>query len=514
MRVITIAASDAGRSFLRSIGMEKRVFWKRMTGIFVGIVFILSLIVMLSSVNKADAAGADDAYATKKIYEWHLAGYNDDIPALNNEAYCLLCWARNGVAYCAGDSISSDNEIIGRRMADDPYLDSCLKTYNSEPYNQWWLDSFRTTSTKGAWKIKTVGSEEETYSKETYSMPIVELRTSKGALLHGEWSGWISSGIRLSNSVPEDSWKYRFVTVTGDAAPGTGDLCDGDAIKFYLNTASPRLDVFLDVKSSTVGSDCRENAWDYGDQDNLFRLYVCNEIYVPAIMDRYVVESGNTFQLKTDAYLDDGVELVIEPGAVVTLDEGVFYNNGKILNYGTLILRDGATMSYYDPQTRSGSTIINYGSDTTYTNKAGVKMKGEGNLIVMPGAKLLLQNADNSGGSYTGPVLQFTEGSTFVNYGLAVSPFSTVFSGCHVQLKEGSAFVSGKNFTKKLGVFETMKISDMNDFGPVKVPTPGCSFQAPKNYVDSYGTWYNVKQEIFNSANAEVKTDDKNHFSN
>ena len=526
--------------------MNDRHFLRRAGALLLSFAAVSVLFSASVTVRPVEAAGEDDAYNQKLVYKWHRIYKYTDLPAPGTSVKCILCWVENGVPYCTlGNELAGEKDdwasvleveqnaqsrpdgcdrvgFVGQPMTTDRYLDSAMLGRrdtkrkdgpHDDTYGMEWASEFITTDDRGCWSMKT--QKYEYADKEQTSVNAVQvcLYRQNGDRMYAKHED--GDNTFFSSTVENQECYVRIYT--GDMEKHAGhdvtmnedeDL-NGKFDKGYTSLQIERgggaIDYYYHFTDRYLMNDNFDNAFKDSHADSMFVMYVCEEPEVMAIKADYTVPTGVTFQFKNDAYLENGVTLTIEPGAVVSLD-GTFFSNGIIRNYGTLILHEGATLAYYDPKNKAGSSLYNYGSDHSVECKTINKtLPGEGNVIVMKGARLLLQFADrpsvNAG--YVGPSLYFSKGSTLVNYGFVSSPFSTRFEGAHIVLNEGSMFLTRVNFEKRLGTLYEVTKDTYNNYSPLNVSTPGVEFVGTANYIEYYGEWKDQKTDMLSTFEAD-----------
>lgn len=149
-----------------------------------------------------------------------------------------------------------------------------------------------------------------------------------------------------------------------------------------------------------------------------FNMYIIEAVPFTCINGNFVFQSGQVFNIAGHTLQKLGSTITIEPGAIVNIT-GDFYCNGIINNYGTLIVREGASMMSYALQKDTTNwhgfkccAINNYGGGRTIATKSKGTMQGEGIFIVEKGGFLMT--------SAYSDYLQMYGASTFANFGTAV----------------------------------------------------------------------------------------------
>lgn len=151
------------------------------------------------------------------------------------------------------------------------------------------------------------------------------------------------------------------------------------------------------------------------------------------LMPDVTVPSGTTMKIEGNMILGEGCTLTVEPGAVLTVSDE-FINNGSIKNYGTVVLQPGAQMysaMLSDNASSSRGSIACVGQ---YDDLFKFDREGEGNLLILDGAVLVLPN-DQS-------ILAIGKGASVVNNGILVVPNSLIMSdGELYNMKNGVVFL-------------------------------------------------------------------------
>ena len=140
--------------------------------------------------------------------------------------------------------------------------------------------------------------------------------------------------------------------------------------------------------------------------------------------NKFIVTPEDVLRIRDYSMIDEGTEFIIEPGAVVII-EGRLFNNGRIKNYGTLVIEENASV-ITDSDTSGAGSVTCMGADSKYIktsvvrdNKGGTKtvkttLYGEGTLIIDKNAKLSLPD--------TSAVFTLEKGTSCVNNGYLIVP--------------------------------------------------------------------------------------------
>lgn len=114
---------------------------------------------------------------------------------------------------------------------------------------------------------------------------------------------------------------------------------------------------------------------------------------MPKVVADVTVHSGTLFNVDKDILIASGAVLVVEPGGTLTIDATV-YNNGIIINYGTIFVTGKGCIRPLDPRDKNGDwdgmagKIICSGSTDN-----GKTRTGEGNLIMFKGSAAIFNES-------------------------------------------------------------------------------------------------------------------------
>lgn len=189
-------------------------------------------------------------------------------------------------------------------------------------------------------------------------------------------------------------------------------------------------------------NDPAENAGVFTDYEGRFKLFIADEIPVPAIIKDMTIQSGSTFTVDNGVIVKGGVTITIEPGAVFTV-KGVLYNNGIINNYGTMIVETDGIVSYFDPPKNADAGKIHC-EGGTYNNS---KYKdgwtyADGNLIVFEGGKIDFHESDILNGEYGS--LELLYGASCINFGSMYMPRGLYVHDGVFENRQGGTVQTGK----------------------------------------------------------------------
>lgn len=222
--------------------------------------------------------------------------------------------------------------------------------------------------------------------------------------------------------------------------------------------------------------------------------------------EKYVVTSDAILHLDATTLIDEGTELIIEPGAIVTVN-GNLINNGTITNYGTLILEENASVVTETDKGGMGS-ITCKGVDTKYyktvnkddgkggSKKVKVTLSGEGTVIINDNAKLSLKK-DAS--------LSLEKGTTCYNSGYLIIGGGITMNSASL-INDGA--VSIGYYEKNQSNFEKRGLPvALDGYGYIRGVSDDYStnfnaqsnYSGAENYVETGEGWYDVSKKIGDS---------------
>ena len=411
----------------------------------------------------ADDGGSSSAevtYETKTIYHWSRFYSKDQLLQFKGMSVpVLIMWGgsdQNGY-YTHGST------VYGARTKDSAYI-------------QYGADEFYTQDDCEAWNMWVLG----TGDRHTINFQMQSYDGTK-------WIDESGDTLKFNSYSKRDTFSISF-----GAEKGTSDYTGynehtkkGYSMIMRQCTGS---DMEWEFHTDHIEADS-DSSWDY-DQ---WIVYINDYTLENAQLDSYTVQSGTTLQLKGDVLLKDGADLQIMPGAVVSV-EGNFFNNGNIWNFGTLIIKENATLAYFDPQTSSGGSIYSFGGVCSFTEPC------EGNVIIMPGAKLLLPGFEKTRTSAwdaveIGATFELLGGANCVNYGILMVPGQLIMSDS--QLRNEGTICSHARFSDNLGLIQKATVQDFaqgSDYGYQNISGIQNAFVGSKNVIENYGTWINFSE--------------------
>ena len=177
------------------------------------------------------------------------------------------------------------------------------------------------------------------------------------------------------------------------------------------------------------------------------------------------VYRNQLFKISDDVRIATNAVMVIQPGATVTID-ATLYNDGTIINYGTIFIREGGCIRPCDPYNKTKieggvdgpSTVYDEGHGRLIcSGKYNGKLTGEGNLIMFKQSAIVFGAAGFNG--YVGGSNMFIvrDGASVELNGMILSPnfIQLIDSDFHIresgylvcQLKLANRFTETKYFT-------------------------------------------------------------------
>lgn len=394
------------------------------------LVFCILASVGASAVSAAFEPASDTGdlskYSNLNISRWTRVTRQSDLE--DGHTYdVIIAW---GDKYYAG-GVTGNNDfdywkqkIDGVYSADDRYI-----TLDEEEF-------FTRRNIPGAWRIKVVNTKSDEYGTRHMVRLYIPDSSGKYHIVAGAGTGTVTwdgdeEGFLIADkyaSEYENDEMALWSLYTNDVSCKYDEknkkfVTDGFVrfVRILSKWYSSNDHMFY--KGSTLYVD-----YDDPPAEGLLRLYVRDTTtQIPAITKRTVVETGTTFAIDNNIYMDDGVELFIEPGAVVTV-KGNFYNNGYITNCGTFIMEENARMFTFEPPKPSKSipaaninAVYCMGGLTKVMTSRKTAVPADGNMIIMPGA--VLECDDGMG------TVELTDGANLVNFGGMVLPEGLKVSG-------------------------------------------------------------------------------------
>lgn len=155
-----------------------------------------------------------------------------------------------------------------------------------------------------------------------------------------------------------------------------------------------------------------------------------------------VVETGTLLNIDHDVLIEDGAVLLIQPGGVMTVD-GNLYNNGTIINYGTIFVKGGGSIRPLGAATNSGGFEdigTNYGGDygrliCSGSTDNGKTFTGEGNLVVFKDGLVAF---DDRGGNF----FVVKDGASVELNGTIFCPGFFTLAGSDFHIRESGNLIS------------------------------------------------------------------------
>lgn len=424
------------------------------------------------------AAADEPVYTTKYIYKWTRYRQHFDVPGEGVEWPCMIIWESGGVYYATLGNKKGDKGL--RFYGVDITNNETLKfkpDWKNEKGGNAPPSEFYTEGTMGSWTI--IGRGPRDSDDEFWYFDDASFRLSDGTYAYDDDNhlgfrdssfGWTISGAGVTDGKYATESTYGYASIL-HIRSGYDRYFDDSKDHLTVN----EYDIFI-------------GGFDYDAPDYLMYYGKSREEY--SGIGNYTVKSGTTLQIKNNSWLNSGCTITVEPGAVLSIS-GNFINDGMIANYGTVLLNDGASVYYFGERSSTGGSITNYGSSSSYTDANGAKMQGEGNLLVMSGARLLMPAADSSGGrSYAR--LKLTKGAALVNYGLILCPGGMEVSDALIQNKASGVICSHCSIS---GGEYSVKSFTWNNKSKLKsVSGVYDNYCAARSVIENDGHWENYTQ--------------------
>lgn len=388
------------------------------------------------------SAGNEPVYTTKTLYEWKQVLDQKDLGKNYND-YVILVWkdSTGNKVYSYGSTITNDRVEGAYEGKKSLYVNIT----NGTSVNS----TFITGSTEGLWKLKidgTDGDNGDSY-KGTFTV-------ANGKKLYDN-DNWLNKFTDGGTSFVLATAHDKSCTYAKHIDSG---FTGGNGVALIHNRTGSSYDRYV----RTNGANLTITEYDFGDwldgDDEFyscygFLLYKLNARLNYSALDSFTVASGQVVQLKDSAFLKDGCTITVEEGGLLSV-EGVFYNNGKINNYGTVVVGENSSLLSFDPLNADAGSISCYGSADG----------GEGTLIVQKGGRLVMPTEK----SY----LKMTKGSSLVNHGTIVIPGQMIVSGAYISCSADSYLFTQYKMTKNLGKMTTLKVKNgkLDEFGALAFP--------------------------------------------
>lgn len=450
---------------------------------------------------------------TINVYRWSRVNDYDDIgkllPTKNKRQYCFIAYDTKTINGLDGyGDISSNWPTMGTDTGEDLNPYDC----NGNEYIDFNVKSgvFYTPSVPSyAWQIMRTGNTQNgaVGVQFFYNYPRFD-----NALFRIGGQGFIDNDGFTAyweyNNSDGYNWKDVFLT-SGDKknvfekdwyiSTNSKNMCWSAPPKGYVRIIKHVNEgkIFDDEWQMMFDKD--DNEWDVdlddepsedddSDYESRLKLFICQEIPIPAIKKDMTISSGTTFSIDNGVILNDNVTLTIEPGAVVTV-KGVLYNNGCIHNYGTLIVDDGGAIRYFNPKnnTHAGKIVCQGGSykGSKYKTDGAGYMYADGNLLVLEGGTVEMHDGDITNTNYGS--LQVLDGGSCINRGKMTMPHGVyVYEGYFINQKVGTV-----NTGRTISSSASQKERDYYN-------THYLSYIEARHYalIENKGTWNNYCDQI------------------
>ncbi len=378
----------------------------------------------ITTVESSAAAGL---LTQKVIYEWRLVKSQKDIPT---SGYFPLILANEWGSYYTG---------MGLPYWDDDDNWSWLPN-NWDKQNDWYpnlnqtgFPSFETDFLPSDWHVEFTGGVDG----KNQNAKIIKL-----------WIGDDRNILKYNICTPDndeisvradasESWScYTNDLSREDGTYGEG-LSDGQ-VHLYHECSGKDAQIKVDSKGIIWGDE--DKSYDDGGK---FYLWYGVKKNLSIYASTFTVESGQVVSIKDNVQLNSvdnqnqDVKLIVEPGAVLSI-EGTFYNNGTILNYGTVIVQKDSCIRSRMPGPDPKNPSEKYGSiicDGGDYQKGDQIIQGEGNLLVLEGGKIDFNRANG--------LFQLRHGATAEINGTLLVPGTILMEDSELYIRNKGHILTG-----------------------------------------------------------------------
>ena len=245
-------------------------------------------------------------------------------------------------------------------------------------------------------------------------------------------------------------------------------------------------DLYWQDDGSTIQGENENNSGDY------FSCWLGEPKEFSAITHDYTVPSGRVLNIDDQVILMDGVTLTVEPGAVVSVNKR-FFNNGRIVNYGTIYIQEDACMMPYGETDDFAGQIVCCGGDRKVKPmEKSSKEAACGDIVINKNGRLNLIGEGR---------LYLQQGASLVNNGgVVLLRKQPVISNAYVLNTEGSQIFFGKTVSTayKPLVQNCTPGSDVYSMVGVSLTNGGDQdfvFQNGSKFVN-YGLFYSLAEGV------------------
>jgi len=400
---------------------KKNLLKKLLTGVLTG---TLSVSLALLPIAQAEVLAAD-TYDELTYYEWTVVGNINTTyktPAKNTIIRSMLCFSNQGVRYISGhgDFSQHDNWTSAIAMSDDRQVN------DGEDY---WL----TDNGRGA-PFFVVGHEGDSdNSNEPYVLisagettaqtaangmvSYKENRTSWDVSFDDndlEWKGWGANVGSYKLTIKGNGWH--------DNARGFNVFHNEWGRDPVLRTQSWKLDAHYQTDE-----DARSKFWAYTGKEVKFIRYPSG----------IWVNGGQVTALTKNSVLPEGTVTTVNKGAVMSINSTSFLNGKIVVDGGTLVIQEGAT-------------LMTYSRDTPKSGSGSIEVKNGGSLVVMNNARVALGRTDPSSTAYSNVgQLKLTDGGKMYNFGFVMVNRLIMNSDAEIENRRGAELHAGYQLTDK-----------------------------------------------------------------
>ena len=288
----------------------------------------------------------NDTYLTK----WTRVIYRDQLD-FSGQKQAMLCWDGKIVS---GFLESKDNDLNSHHI----YCRDVSKTA-PELYKYCFDiggDQFYSTDIPNTFMVEKCGTDGDNKHNGTEA---IKLRFRIfGYIVKGEWDAFSSNDFEYDKKDGGGIDKWTIITGGGWGSY----VSDPGWVQVIRNKSGN--DVVFGRDSDSINCDSSEGR----ETCEQFIMYLGEKVKFPTITKDYTITAGNTMSIPAGAILAEGVTLTIEPTAVLSVDN-IFYNNGTIDNYGTIIVNNGGQIRPFCATDPAAGTINCYGGGVTVKEK-------------------------------------------------------------------------------------------------------------------------------------------------
>ncbi|MBR4760110.1 MAG: hypothetical protein IK078_08210 [Lachnospiraceae bacterium] len=222
-------------------------------------------------------------------------------------------------------------------------------------------------------------------------------------------------------------WRKKNYQVTIN---GKDSLENGAIKRFNLFHNESGRDPVLKIKDDHLSAEYETNE----SKRHKFYFYSGKEVSFTRYPMGIWVNGGQVTALTKNSVLPQGTVTTVNKGAVMSINSTTFINGKIVVDGGTLVIQEGAT-------------LMTYSRDGEREGTGCIDVKNGGSVVVMPKARMMLGRTDaySTTGAALGQ-LKLTEGGKLYNFGEVITSRLIINDNAEIENRKSGSIYAGYQF--------------------------------------------------------------------